>query len=285
VADYTKMAEVLSGVLHPRVADVLAAFLPGLFFEGCVALACPQKVQAVLTNSRLDHASQIFLALVFGFILGSAFMLWVRLIQRTFLFIAAQFHWLRTIFVEKHLNLWANKWQQKSRKELQPGQKPPSPPLWVKFAKAAWRKQEQYHGLSTAIKENWDLVATALLRRYGVSAPRRINSLWANAIGGMPSDELRGFPLIMSLHAAGWAGLAAIRLAPNLSSLPFKSLCLFLIFAGLVHCVLLASWLTHPVKSWVTGLKSTLDELKELGPVPNEALLSRPDDGRVPDRD
>ena len=89
------MAEVLSGVFHPRVADLLAAFLPGLFFEGCAALACPLKVQAVLTNSRLDHASQIFLALLFGFVLGSAFMLWVRLIQRTFLFIAAQFHWLR----------------------------------------------------------------------------------------------------------------------------------------------------------------------------------------------
>ena len=279
MADYSKMAEVLSGVLHPRVAEVLAGFLPGLFFEGCVALACPQKLQAVLTNSRLDHASQIFLALLFAFILGSALMLWVRLIQRTFLFIATQFHWFRTIFVEKHLNAWANKWQQKSTKGLQPGQKPPSPPLWVKFARRAWRKQEQYRGLSTAIKENWELVASALLKRYGVSAPRRINSLWANAIGGMRSDELRGFPLIMSLHAVGWAGLAAIRLAPNLSSLAFRSLCWFLIFAGLVHCVLLASWVAHPVKSWMMGLKSTLDELKELGPVPNEAPMSKSNNG------
>ena len=108
--------------------------------------------------------------------------------------------------------------------------------------------------------------------------------MWANAIGVLPTDELRGFPLIMSLHATGWAGLAAIRLAPNLSSLPFRSLCLFLIFAGLVHCVLLASWLTHPVKSWVTGLKTTLNELKDLGPVPNEAAVSKPAEGGMQNR-
>jgi hypothetical protein len=54
----------LSKVLHPRVVDFLAAFLPGLFFESCLLLANPQSV--ALSRFCEDARRKIARLLLYG---------------------------------------------------------------------------------------------------------------------------------------------------------------------------------------------------------------------------
>jgi hypothetical protein len=68
--------------------------------------------------------------------------------------------------------------------------------------------------------------------------------------------------------------LAAMRLAP-LSGLAFQESLFVRDLRCLVHCALLASQVNHPIKSWMMALQGILDELKDLGPVPNEAAVSK----------
>src|SRR5437899_12668646 len=80
--DQAKIIDVLSSVLHPSVSDVLSGFLPGLFFESCIVMAGPQnQVQLLIGRASLDRYTPALIALLMAFVVGSAFMLWVRLLH------------------------------------------------------------------------------------------------------------------------------------------------------------------------------------------------------------
>jgi len=266
VADETdKVVELLSGVLHPRVADALSGFLPGLFFETCLLLAEPQQTKALLAAARLDRPTELFITLLLAFVVGNAFIFWVRLIQIFLRIVFGAFHSWWPVLVEYRLIISANTRQSRADQKLQPGQQPRML-LSVRLARWAYSIELNRRANREFIQGAGGEAATALLKRYGVERPR--NALvWINVLGAISPQEMRGFTLITSLHATGWAGLCAAYLAPELFALPFLALCAFLILCGLAHAGSLASWATHPGKSWVMALKNTWEELKTVGPV------------------
>jgi hypothetical protein len=73
----------LSKVLHPRVLDVLTAFMPGLFFEICVLVGNPGLVLSV-SRPPLDRPSIIAIAVFIAFVIGDFFILWIIFIQAAF---------------------------------------------------------------------------------------------------------------------------------------------------------------------------------------------------------
>jgi hypothetical protein len=273
-AENTKdVIQLLSGVLHPRVVDALAAFLPGLFFESCVLLASPQKVHLVLANAQLDRPAELFVAFLFAFIVGNGFMFWVRMLQVALLSVSGTFWICWPWLLERKLVLFANQRNIAANRNLQPGQQP-SRSLYFRIVQWAYGVEINHRANRQFMQEAWGEVATALLGRYGLPKHRRANwAAWTNTLGTRTLEELRGLPLISSMHATGWAGLAATYLAPNLMSRPFEYFCVFLIFSGLLHAASVASWAKHPVKSWLMGLRNTFEELRTLGP---------PQENRVP---
>lgn len=77
----------LSKALHPRFWDFLPALMPGLFFEISIFLAFPQQIQDRLAPAHLERYLQIIIALILAFIIGNAFMCWVRVLQMVLRFI------------------------------------------------------------------------------------------------------------------------------------------------------------------------------------------------------
>jgi hypothetical protein len=267
VADDTKnVIELLSGLLHPRVADALAGFLPGLFFESSVWLASPQRVRLLLADARLDRPTEVFLVFLLALVMGNAFMFWVRFIQSFLRTVFGTFHRWWPVLLERRLVISANQRHLQATRKLPTGQQPPRGSLYFRLVHWAFGREISRRENRHFIEQAWGEVATTLLKRYGVEHPRRGLGAWTNVLGAMRAEELRGFPLIASLHATGWAGLSAGYFAPELLTRPFKGLCWFLIFCGLLHGLSLASWTTHPVKSWVMGLRNTWEELKAVGP-------------------
>jgi len=45
----------LSKALHPRFLDLFPAFMPGLFFESSLFLACPQWIQDRIGPAHLER--------------------------------------------------------------------------------------------------------------------------------------------------------------------------------------------------------------------------------------
>jgi hypothetical protein len=71
----------LTKMLHPRIWDVLPAFLPGMCFEVSVFLAKPQLLQTIASQAHLDRYSAAGIALIGAFVLGVAFTCWATLLQ------------------------------------------------------------------------------------------------------------------------------------------------------------------------------------------------------------
>jgi hypothetical protein len=264
VADETKVIDVISRLLHPSVAGVLAAFLPGLFFETCVLLASPRILQLMVARtSFLNRYTPVFVALLVAFVVGSAFMLWVQLIQNVLRLSAKAWAGLR---------LWDRMltWLRQRASTRYPERKAASgqvvlaPSRYHRFIDRLEGRRMHQDIEWIHARDAWQQVALVLLKRYGIEDPRHLQA-WTNVLGTLSVQDLRGYTLVTALHATGWSGLAAAYFASELRGLPFESLCLFLIFCGLIHAATLASWSTHLLRSWLMGLGNTWDELKEAG--------------------
>jgi hypothetical protein len=260
-----KVLDVVSRILHPRVVTLLAALVPGFFFEACVLIANPQ-IADLLTRraSVLSRYTPLFLSFLFAFVLGSAFMLWVGLLQST----------VRTIFRigtwvvpwDKLLDRWLTHVNQRHIKQTA-GQPPRPVPFSLHFRFVQWlgmrRGMRRY--LHDETVNAWTAVASTLLKRYGLDYREKYDP-WTEVLGHATTEDLRGFTLGTTLHATGWAGLASIYFAPALNAMPFKVLCVLFIFGGMVQALRLAEDAAHSIRSWVVGLANTWKELKEAPP-------------------
>jgi hypothetical protein len=244
------------------VAGVLAAFLPGLFFEVCVMIASPQIAQLMAVRAAvLYRYTPLLVAMLIAFVVGSAFMLWVRLFQ----------HALRKLLVnlsELDLDIWGSLvgWLYQRAADscaVRVAREGPSAPSrWFRFVEwLQFRNSEQDQEFEEA-RNAWVQVSTALLKRYGIDN-RGSWRPWSSVLGSVRIDELRGYTLVTALHATGWGGLLAAYFAPELRTGPFEGLCAFLIFYGVLQAVSLALRSSRLLDSWLFGLQSTWDELKE----------------------
>jgi len=261
----------LSRPFHPAAWELLGAFMPGLFFEVSLLLARPLLVHGIVDRVGVGRYLMLLIALFLAFVVGTAFLAWVRLIQ----------------IVLWKVHFWAFKWwpnlldwlvtrasraQAKAVTGLNSGQQPPPPSryfrllIWAR-GQSVDMEEDQRHA-----QEAWGKVARVLLKRYGTDGPGPGEEWapWIGTVGSLRTQDLRGPFLVMCLHALGWSGLAASYIAPELRTLPYTGMCLFLVFYGLLNDKAVASRITHPVDSWVIGLGRAMDELKNLSTAKSE---------------
>ncbi len=263
-----KVLDVVSRVLHPRVVTVLAALLPGFFFEACVLIANPQVADLLARRaSAVPRYTPLFLSFLLAFVSGSAFMLWVGLLQSAVRTTLQLWTWIFPW--DRLLDRWLAHVgrlhaRQSAAQSTQPGQsrKPPLPSRHFRFVQWLGMRRNMRDYLHDETVSAWTATARTLLRRYGLDY-RNSYDPWTEVLGHLTIEELRGFTLGSTLHATGWAGVAAIYFAPALRWSPFEILCALFIFGGIVQALRLASDAAHSTRSWIVGLANTWEELKK----------------------
>jgi hypothetical protein len=249
----------LTKVFHPRSFELLTPLLPGLFFECSVLVGKPQLVREVVGRVGSDRYLILFLALLFAFVVGNALLLWVRLIEVVLWKACRLFHarWPRLLQGQM---TWA---ARRRHARLAVGAKPfPRASVYERLVGWAsfWthrNEQQRSHVLSAW----WNAVGVAL-KRVGIDDRGYHMDAWAGVVGGINVNTLRSSLLVMGLHALGWGGLIARRIAPELGTL-YRDLSVFLIFMGILSGGSIAWRTTHPVLAWQISLRNVLDELRK----------------------
>jgi hypothetical protein len=246
----------LSKALHPRVLDVLTAFMPGLFFEICVLVGNPGLVLSV-SHPPLDRLSVIAIAVLMAFIIGNFFILWIIFIQATF-----------KVVLRAWYRVFPPLWKQFLMYLLRARGNPPHQSWFASFTLL----QHAYHRAwddtpFQAVAHVWQRIATRLLNYYKIDKPAPGSGPeawipWAGVLGRLEPEDVRGSMMMVASHATGWSGLAAIHFAPALYRHYFLAFCLFLIFSGLLHDYGVASRLSSPEQSWRLGVVRSFEELK-----------------------
>jgi hypothetical protein len=254
----------LSKALHPRFWDYLPAFMPGLFFEISIFLAFPQQIHDRLAPAHLERYLQIIIALVLAFIIGNAFMCWVRLLQMVIRFTARVGIQIRAKLWVKLLDYFLDV------RRFSPSMPPARPGRIRRFLHAAQIKARSVQPALVGIQQAWGKAAIQLLkRRYGIAPPDPIlgENEWRawQSVLGMPKPKIyRGIAFVNATQATGWSGLAAARLAPVLRSSAFLTLSEVLILYGIVVSLFeLRRW-TNRQSVWSIALYSVLDEIPDI---------------------
>lgn len=269
----------LSRPFHPAAWELLGAFMPGLFFESSLLLARPESVRGIVSRVGLDRYVMLLIALFLAFVVGNAFLAWVRLIQIALWKVHVWIFMWRPKLLDR-LVMHSSGTQAQALRGLKPGELPP-PPSWYRrllIGAQTWQVnlgEDQRHA-----QRAWGKVAAILLKRYGIDDPGDDWTPWTGAVGALRTEDLRGPFLVMSLHAVGWSGLAAIYVAPELKMLPYMGLCLFLVGFGLLNDNSIASRVTHPVDSWLIGVRRAIGELKKVTTAKSEGRLGGRDASR-----
>jgi hypothetical protein len=251
----------LSKGLHPRFMDLFPAFMPGLFFEISIFLACPRQIQNHLAPAHLERFPQIIIALILAFIIGSAFMCWVRVLQMVLRFVLRVSNQIRRKLWMKLLDYFLN------ARRFPP---PPMPGSIRRFLYGAQIRARSVPPALVGLQAAWGKAAVQLLkRRYGIDPPRAIGGddewrAWQSVLGMPKANTYRGIVLVQAIHATGWSALAAARLVPALRNSAYLTLSEFLILYGIMVILLeLRRW-TNPSSVWSIALYSVLDEIPQI---------------------
>jgi hypothetical protein len=239
----------LSKALHPRLWDMVPAFMPGLFFEICVFLADPDWFYRIVGHAHLDCYMEITIVLILAFIVGNGFMFWVMMLrmESEIVYRRAKFSWAKFV---KYLS---------SSKGV-PAKRP-----WFgrfKWVDRAFQKLISHPGAKGS-SQAWRRAASKLLeRRYGID-PQEIHTdewrAWIPALGTPKLDDFRGSLLVLTSQATGWSGMAAAYFAPTLRNRYFMPFCGFLILYGVLHNIsVIARWNNA---NWLIALRSVLAEI------------------------
>jgi len=255
----------LSKLLHPRFWDMVPAFMPGLFFEVCVLCARPELVYGIAARAHLDRYALVVVALIVAFVVGTAFMLWVRLIRLALAFVDRSGRW---------------GWGKLLGYLLRRG----SPSKLSKFASSrfvneAFREMMSPRGLGGVQRARHRAAAGLLRRRYGLEPPDWQNSSewqgWNSVLGIPRLETFKGVLLVMAAQATGWSALAAAYVAPALRNRPYFVFSLFLVVYGILAEWNLVRWWNHPASRSLVMLRTTLDE------IPKEPISDEKKDGEA----
>ena len=246
--------------LHPLVFDFLLGFLPGFFFEVCVLLANPQWVKQLANLVGPDHYyTTVFIALFLAFVVGGAFVQWVRYIQGIL-----RYGYAKAVQHLPRVRAWRIKRMyseysealQEMQQQAQQGQQPPSRPQPPKGLSKLQSAEFEEARFTTALQTAWGRAARTLLKHYGVNIEpdaywQRDGYAWSYVLGEARLGDWRGRPIVVSLHATGWSGLAAMYFGPLFGRWPFVTFCLFLVGFGLLHDYQIARRFNDPVLMWI----------------------------------
>jgi len=251
--------DLSKSLFHPRILDVVPAFMPGLFFEISLVLACPQQINAMLGSAHLERYLQIIVALFLAFVFGSAFMAWVRLIQ-------SLLHSLTRLAIRLRAGVLGYLTDPRHFP-------PPMPPRQLgrfrRFLQGAHMATRLPSPELRALQHAWGKACVRLLKvKYGIEPPDPATgefewAAWQSVLGLPKAKQYRGLILVNAIHATGWAGFAAARIAPVLKASAYTSLCGFLIAYGMIVALWeLGRWNTRS-SVWAIRLYSLLEEIPQ----------------------
>jgi hypothetical protein len=265
--DLSKVLPALSKVLPTRPYALLAAFLPGLFFETSILLANPDLVSRLIANLQKSFPAglytlldtRLFLALVIGislflaFVIGDGFMLLVTFIQ----YIFARVYRLLS-FTWRHICGWPllplAHWAMNHPTWRRPWLAP--------LSKYLSETSQDFTAHQAAVQGCWGKIASQLLKsRYGIDPNQFEQDEWPVLFWTLPTPrrwEVRGDLSMIAAHATGWSGLAAILLAPALRSRYYLTFSLFLILSGLIHDFYLIQRNLDPTSAGYVNIRATL---------------------------
>jgi len=267
----------LSKVLPSRAYELLANFLPGLFFVFSVGFADPHLARIFSMSSEpgftLGRYGIISTILFVGFAIGSGFILVDTIMQ----FLMAYFYRLK-MFVYRLVCRWPlrrlTQWMLTKRAwQTRPWVGRLHVKVWT-VSTVGFQEWRMYQGC-------WRVFAERLLQvKYGVKFRDFRDDNWQPVywnLGSLAPEEFRGSIFIIACHATGWAGLVAARIAPVLRNKFYIGFCLFLILNGLLHAYYLVQRKVDPRLAGNLNIRAVLREFSRLD---KDAASA---EGKVPD--
>jgi hypothetical protein len=259
------LSKVLPSRAYDHFAVFLASFLPGLFLIFSLILAKPDLVSALASKSEQSLAFGRYGAaamdLFLAFVIGSGFLLVNTLIQYvfTYLYQVKVLLYLQLCkWPLKQITQWLLKkprWQSATLSNFH-----------VRVATRAaigfddWRK---FQGC-------WFVLVRRLLKvRYGIESSELKDDEWSvlySNLGSITPEDSRGSMMMIAIHACGWAGLVATRLAPALRNRYYVGFCLLLILNGLMHAYYVVQGRFDPRYAGSMAIRAVLREFGKLGP-------------------
>jgi hypothetical protein len=246
----------LTKMLHPRIWDVLPAFLPGVCFEITVFLANPEVFQTYASHAHLDRYSEIGVAVVGAFVLGAAFMCWTTLLHSLLFWLHKLTSYLWPKLLTYLLQARGPKPSWFSRRQF--------------VSRAYYKAMSESHSRVRGAQRAWRRAAVQLLQqRYGIelaSFPDNPDQgewyVWSGALGTRP-EPIRGMLFITAIHATGWSGLAAGYCTPLslLRSRLYLAVPLFLIGYSLLQVWTLTKWWNNRTTQWMLSLRRVLADI------------------------
>jgi hypothetical protein len=258
----------LSKFLPTSALRHLAALIPGLFFLISIALGNIQLAAQLSSELQFTFPfgqfALIFVALFLAFVIGSASINLVMLIQHLVRIAYKPYFLLRSWIREEVFLPYLNR--RLSVAPPQPNSPQPKPkPRWLfELRGRTFQRIHSPEAFNRAIFEWWEALAEQLLRtRYGLKDENFPDVSRQPLIEVLPTatrEELRGNLLVVALHATGWTALVASRLAPDLRFGWFYFFACFLIGIGLYHDFLVADYRMNPVHGATIRLRALLRE-------------------------
>jgi hypothetical protein len=248
----------VSKALNSQHFSYLTPVIPGLFFEICFYVGNPEKVFATTSRLHLEKGVIIVLSLFLAFVVGSAFFLWVRLIQdgiKTIQIILSRV-WSR--FLNFTTTGSKYPWLQKLKLRA----------LRNRFIARSQHKQNLAQCRATA--KAWRVVATRIFVLYGIDPLDAVGQTgaewraWQAALAPFKPEDFRGNRWVIAIEAVGWSGFICERLFPILNTPYFLAFCWFTISNGLLHDWTVAKRVASPEISWSIGLYRIVEELKSV---------------------
>jgi hypothetical protein len=247
----------LSKAIPQRFFSFLTPLIPGLFFELCVLAGNPDLVLDLKCRPHqvfeFSHPEDLAIALFLAFVIGSAFMFFIS-------------PFLQTLVGGAYL-LFRFAWRNVCRWLLVPSinrliKKPRWRGPWLaNLLRYAQDKAYPFDNLDAWT--GWRLLARKLLKdKFDIDIDDVGNAwtLFFWTLGKSTGEEIRGHTFAISIHATGWAGLAASLLAPALQNRYYIAFCLIMIITGLQHDWYFARVRRDPMLTAITRTRALLRE-------------------------
>jgi hypothetical protein len=239
------ISHIVSAVVPPRAYTIMIGLLPGLFFEISILLANPAMFCELIARAKdgfgLGHYELLGVSLVLAFVIGTAFILLVTLIQRLLGYVYRLCAWIWEEFCRWPLcplivwlsgNLWLGRRQ------------------WFRDFSLSVQIRASGRPWDEGTRKLWAITARRLLKvKYGIE-PQDLHQEEWNALywtlGTLAITDVRGHMTMIVFEATGWCGLAAMLFGQELRNQYYLAFSVLLILAGLLHDWYVAAGLNNP---------------------------------------
>jgi hypothetical protein len=270
-----KISLDLSKVLSSTVLVYVSAFVPGFFFLASVLLGDPDL--SLKLAGRLAPTQQAFESLALGHYLKTLVLLTITFaVGYAFLLVDTLISWVLVYVYRSSASAWSLfcLWPLRPSTEWLLMRKMPAwlapwlKPRIARFSKVITAKAFSMPREETRLLGRcWQIFAERLVvARYGVEPDHLDRGSWEVlywVLGNPVWKETRGLPMMIAIHATGWAGIYAARIAPSLRNRYYLPFCTFLVLNGLIHDYYVVKARVEPEVSGYANLRAVLKALGE----------------------